>query len=223
LASLKAVVAEAFTVGSREKPSGIKLYDEDTGEPYCLKIKSGAMVSTPGECTAGSQTSTSSGSLTSAAPVITINGNNPAEVDVGASYVDLGASVTDDKDPNLGIRAFVNGALVGEMGNISLDTSTTTTHAIDYVATDNDGNTATSTRTVIVGEPDTNPPIETNDTNNTDTGETATSTPPVIETPAPVDTATTTPPVSESQPAPEPEPDVTTADGGDTATTTSSQ
>ena len=223
LASLKAVVAEAFTVGSREKPSGITLYDEDRGEPYCLRIKSGAMVSTPGECTAGSQTSTSSGSLTSAAPVITINGNNPAEVAVGAAYVDLGALVTDDKDQNLGIHAFVNGFLVGEMGNISIDTSTTTTHAIDYVATDNDGNTATSTRTVIVGEPDTNPPIETNDTNNTDTGETATSTPPVIETPAPVDTATTTPPVSESQPAPEPEPDVTTADGGDTATTTSSQ
>ena len=178
-----------------------------------------------GNSSGGGETSTGGFASSSPAigPTITIQGNNPAEIEVGASYVDLGALVTDDKDTNLGIHAFVNGSLVGEIGNISIDTSTTTTHAIDYVATDNDGNTATSTRTVIVGEPDTNPPIETNDTNNTDTGETATSTPPVIETPAPVDTATTTPPVSESQPAPEPEPDVTTVDGEDTATTTSSQ
>jgi hypothetical protein len=33
----------------------------------------------------------------------------------------------------------------------SIDTATTTTYHINYVATDRAGNTATSTRTVIVG------------------------------------------------------------------------
>jgi len=129
-------------------------------------------------------------------PTITINGNNPAEVEIGASYVDLGASVTDDKDQNLGLRAFVNGALVGDISLISIDTSTTTTHTIDYVATDTDGNTATSTRTVIVSDP----PASQTDTSETDnqnseeptSTKSATTTPTVESTPATSDATTTT-------------------------------
>ena len=86
---------------------------------------------------------------TSSAPIITINGNNPAEIVKGTPYADLGAIVTDDKDDNLGIKYYVDGIKVEQ---ISLDTSTTTTYTIDYVATDSDGNTATSTRKVIIKE-----------------------------------------------------------------------
>ncbi|MFH1864121.1 MAG: hypothetical protein ABIJ85_04420 [bacterium] len=50
VAYFKNLVAETLTIGSREKPTGITLYDEETGEPYCVKIKSGQMVSVPGEC-----------------------------------------------------------------------------------------------------------------------------------------------------------------------------
>ncbi|MEK6705403.1 MAG: hypothetical protein AABZ06_06405, partial [Bdellovibrionota bacterium] len=44
---LKAKQAE---IGSTEKPAGITLYDEDTKQPYCLKMKAGAMISEAGKC-----------------------------------------------------------------------------------------------------------------------------------------------------------------------------
>ena len=49
-------------------------------------------------------------------------------------------------DLYIGIKT-LNGALVSD---IVLDTSTTTTDTIDYVVTDQNGLTSTSTRTVIV-------------------------------------------------------------------------
>jgi uncharacterized protein YbcV (DUF1398 family) len=50
-------------------------------------------------------------------------------------------------DTNLGFKTFLNGTLVS---NIAIDTSQVATDTIDYVATDTDGLTATSTRTVII-------------------------------------------------------------------------
>jgi hypothetical protein len=71
---------------------------------------------------------------------------------VGDTYADLGASVSDTGagqagNANLGYKTFVNGTLVQ---TINLDTSTSTTYSIDYVATDSASLTATSTRTVNV-------------------------------------------------------------------------
>jgi hypothetical protein len=85
-------------------------------------------------------------------PTITINGDNPAIITVGDSYADLGATVSDTGagqagDTNLGYQTFLNGTLVS---NITIDTSQVATDTIDYVATDNDGLTATSTRTVLI-------------------------------------------------------------------------
>jgi hypothetical protein len=96
-------------------------------------------------------------------PTITINGDNPAIIQVGNSYADLGASVTDTgpgqaADTNLGYKTFLNGTLVS---NIVIDTSAAATDTIDYVAADNAGNTATSTRTVIVESPATAEPAPT--------------------------------------------------------------
>jgi len=42
--------AGELEVGSNEKRTGITLYDEETGAPYCMKIKAGAMISLPGKC-----------------------------------------------------------------------------------------------------------------------------------------------------------------------------
>jgi hypothetical protein len=50
-------------------------------------------------------------------------------------------------DTDLGITTFLNGTLVS---NIVVDTSQVATDTIDYVATDNNGLTASSTRTVII-------------------------------------------------------------------------
>jgi hypothetical protein len=85
-------------------------------------------------------------------PTITINGGNPSIITVGDSYADLGATVSDTGqgqagDTNLGYETFLNGTLVS---NIVLDTSQVATDTIDYVATDQTGLTATSTRTVLI-------------------------------------------------------------------------
>ena len=55
--------------------------------------------------------------------------------------------MTDNVDQNLSLKYFLNGALVS---NIVIDTSAAATDIIDYVVTDQAGNTATSTRTVII-------------------------------------------------------------------------
>ena len=70
---------------------------------------------------------------------------------MGDTYNDLGATITaPEQDKNLGIKTYLNGTLVSD---IVLDTSTTTTDTIDYVATDHNGLTSTSTRTVIIEPP----------------------------------------------------------------------
>jgi hypothetical protein len=85
-------------------------------------------------------------------PTVTINGDNPAIITVGDSYADLGATVSDTGpdqagDTNLGYQTFLNGIPVS---NIAIDTSQVATDTIDYVATDTNGLTATSTRTVLI-------------------------------------------------------------------------
>jgi hypothetical protein len=45
-----ALFTGAITVGTKEKPSGITLYDTDTGEPYCVRIAQGALVHVAGAC-----------------------------------------------------------------------------------------------------------------------------------------------------------------------------
>ncbi len=108
-------------------------------------------------------------------PTITINGDNPAIIQVGDSYADLGATVTDTGpgqagDTDLGITTFLNGTLVS---NIAIDTSQVATDTIDYVATDQNGLTATSTRTVLIEAPSI---IPADDTSTTTTTSTASST-----------------------------------------------
>jgi len=81
-------------------------------------------------------------------PVIQINGDNPATINVGTTYNDLGATITGPQaDLNLGIQTYLNGQLVSQ---IAIDTTQPATDTIDYVATDGQGLTATSTRTVSI-------------------------------------------------------------------------
>ena len=138
------VVTERLTVGSREKPSGITLYDEDTSEPYCLKIKSGQTVATPGECAAGGADGGEEGGVPDAdttPPEITIQGNNPAEVPIGVTYNDLGATAYDETDS----ERFV------DTEGAEIDTSVAGEYTVTYAASDVAGNVATATRRVIVG------------------------------------------------------------------------
>jgi len=87
------------------------------------------------------------------APVITVNGNNPATIEVGTAYTDLGATVADNVSNNIGITARVDDGEWGEIGSLTLDTSSPATHIVHYRATDAAGNTGTASRTVNVGAP----------------------------------------------------------------------
>ena len=69
------------------------------------------------------------------APVITVAGDNPATVELGATYTDAGATAD-------------GGETVTTSGTV--DTSTVGTYTITYSATDAAGNTGTATRTVNV-------------------------------------------------------------------------
>ncbi|MDZ4296585.1 MAG: tail fiber domain-containing protein [Patescibacteria group bacterium] len=48
------IETENLKVGSPEKRNGITIYDQDTGDPYCMYIASGAVRSAPGPCSATS-------------------------------------------------------------------------------------------------------------------------------------------------------------------------
>jgi hypothetical protein len=172
LAEFKNLVVAALTVGTTERPTGITLYDKATGAPYCLEIENGQPKSTAGACGAAStssgptqstQSTQSNGSngADTEPPVITVNGNNPAEIAVGAVYADLGAAVTDNVNSNLGVKARVdnnndnhndNSENWVEVGGIHLNTASSTTYTIYYRATDQAGNVGTATRTVVVGD-----------------------------------------------------------------------
>ena len=75
-------------------------------------------------------------------PVITLNGSNPVNLTVGNNYTEAGATATDNIDGTVTVT------LTG-----SVDTSTVATYTISYSASDAAGNTATTTRTVIVAKP----------------------------------------------------------------------
>ncbi len=99
-------------------------------------------------------------------PVITILGNNPDTVVQSDTYTDAGATAIDDVDGEVPVTA-TKIAVPTRVG----------TWTIVYTATDNAGNTATASRTVIIVEdnatepepdPDTTPPVITVLGNNPD-------------------------------------------------------
>jgi len=81
-------------------------------------------------------------------PVITILGNDPETVEVGSSYVDAGATATDNVDGDLTANITVTN---------NVNTNVTTRYNVTYSVTDSSGNTATLTRFVDVV--DTTPPV----------------------------------------------------------------
>jgi hypothetical protein len=103
---------------------------------------------TPGQGSAGGGSGDPATSTPDTPPIIQINGDNPATIQVGDTYNDLGATITGPAaDLNLGLTTYLNSQLVSQ---IAIDTSQPATDTIQYVASDQNGLTATSTRTVII-------------------------------------------------------------------------
>ncbi|MBY0294400.1 DUF5011 domain-containing protein, partial [Patescibacteria group bacterium] len=63
---------------------------------------------------------------------------------------DLGATVSDNVDSNLGFKVSLDGGELIDVSALTLDTSTSTSYTILFSATDSAGNVGTATRTVIV-------------------------------------------------------------------------
>ena len=144
--------------------------DKSDGSPVCVNgDQLAALLASENQPSAISNSPVSSSGSTSAAtatpPVIQINGDNPAIVQVGASYSDLGATITGPQaDLDLGIQTYLNGILESP---ILIDTTAPATDTIDYVATDQNGLTSTSTRTVIVEPPSLTLSTSTSDASST--------------------------------------------------------
>jgi hypothetical protein len=109
-----------------------------------------ALLAGAGAATASTTTTTASSTGT-VAPIISVNGNNPASVAVGSTYSDLGASITGPADAlNLGISAIVDGGATTTLDQIQIDTSASGTHTILYFAITQDGIQGSAVRTVVV-------------------------------------------------------------------------
>ena len=152
VAKFKQLAATGIVVGSQDKPNGITLYDEETGEAYCVKIRGGQMVHIPGECSSAGGAEGTEENGQSLAPSISINGNNPALVPLNSDFSDLGAHAKvifdSEEEVSVVVYTFKDGALVS---NVELDTSTSSVEFIDYVAVNGD-KFATSTRVVLIGD-----------------------------------------------------------------------
>ena len=76
------------------------------------------------------------------APVLTINGPTTIHLLAGSTYTEAGATAYDQEDGNL------NNAIV--IDSSSVDTNTAGSYEVLYSVTDNDGNTVTARKTVVV-------------------------------------------------------------------------
>ncbi|KKU76489.1 MAG: FG-GAP repeat protein, partial [Candidatus Giovannonibacteria bacterium GW2011_GWB1_47_6b] len=119
LVAIKDLVVDKFQIGTSDKPTGVTIYDLETKKPYCLAMRGGQPEYVPGQCTDGNPSQPSSLPDPSSpseppqpsdteAPVITLNGLNPTQIEKGSVYSDMGATVTDNKDQNLGYKVTVN-------------------------------------------------------------------------------------------------------------------
>lgn len=88
-------------------------------------------------------------------PVITLNGDNPMELEVGDTYDEPGATAEDDVDGDISDDIEISGA-------DDIDTSEPGDYEVTYTVSDEAGNEATKERTVNVVEPggNENPPAE---------------------------------------------------------------
>jgi competence protein ComEC len=81
-------------------------------------------------------------------PVITLKGDNPVKIELDSTYIDVGATATDNVDGDLTSSIKVVN---------SVDTATLGSYKVAYSVSDKAGNSATETR--IVNVVDTTPPV----------------------------------------------------------------
>ncbi len=145
-----------------------------TQAEFLAMVQAVASSSSSSTATASSTSTVS----TTTPPQISINGNNPATINIGDTYADLGSTVTGPhQDLNLGIHVSVDGGATTTPDQIVINTSVAGTHSIVYSATDQNGLVGYATRTVDVVAASTSSTTSTSTTTTAATS-TATSTTP---------------------------------------------
>ncbi|HAS80667.1 TPA: hypothetical protein DCS02_01380 [Candidatus Nomurabacteria bacterium] len=151
IAYMKNLVLDTLTVGNPSKPTGITIYDKN-GQAGCLEVEdvnTGIVNLKLGTCdsqisSSATTTTDSDGSSQSngdiVAPVITLNGDSPINLVLGDIYDEEGATALDDIDGIVAVT--ISGGV-----DVSIDG----TYVITYSTIDTAGNSATTTRMVIVG------------------------------------------------------------------------
>ena len=147
-------------------------------------ILAATAVGTPSSGVASGGTGGSPTGATSGPPTITINGDNPATIQVGSTYADLGATITGPTaDLNLGLTTLLDGATTTQL---TLDTSKPGEHTILYTVTDPNGLTDSATRTVIISAPANDNPQPQGAEQSSHDGNAATNTPPAANDNTPI-------------------------------------
>ncbi|MBA3733088.1 tail fiber domain-containing protein [Patescibacteria group bacterium] len=121
----------------------------DAGETCITRVQLDNLIA---NANSSQNNSTTTPTVDTSLPVITILGDNPASITVGTAYNDFGATVTDTNtdgsvNNNLGLHYTVDGVGVT---SVSIDTTATSTHTVIYSAVDGAGNWGFATRTVEV-------------------------------------------------------------------------
>jgi hypothetical protein len=152
IAYFKDIIAESISTKNIKVDSGVTTKDRATGKYYCMYIDNGEVKTEEGECTSSggnqSQPASSTPPTDTEAPVVSdieppviqLIGNATSTLSVGDSYVDPGASITDNMDHNLGVHT-----------DGQVDTGTPGEYTLTYSAEDSAGNKAVEiTRVVTV-------------------------------------------------------------------------
>ena len=95
ISAIKDLTLNKLEIGTKEKPSGITLYDEETNEPYCLKMSGGKMKSTAGACGTVVEEVKPEPKPTTPDPVI----STPAPTEAASSTATTTAPVTPEPKP----------------------------------------------------------------------------------------------------------------------------
>ncbi|KKR79796.1 MAG: hypothetical protein UU24_C0002G0032, partial [Candidatus Nomurabacteria bacterium GW2011_GWA2_40_9] len=96
---MKGLVVDTLKIGSRDKRTGVTLYDEVTGEPYCLSVANGATKTIAGECVVIIPPENTLEPITKSEPVETPT----SEIEIIPLLVEEGAGGGDPTEPEIEI------------------------------------------------------------------------------------------------------------------------
>ncbi|NQV88214.1 MAG: tail fiber domain-containing protein [Parcubacteria group bacterium] len=162
--SAKEIYVNRLVVGSKEKPTGITLYDELTGMPYCLKISNGQPKSVVGTCDSIQQTANVMNATTPAVIPQTTTTTTPSTTNTGTTTSATPVNTTETINATT-----TQPTTIGETNNAPVDVPTEQTQT-ETTPTTPDPSTSIDSTTPIA-EPssttETTPAPETTPTDST--------------------------------------------------------